>query len=447
MFKKVFLSVFLFLYTNVCAYELPTLFIGTYNENNKKLIENLVTPNLLSSQNDRWGLTKYTEILLQNDFKKTIGTKKFNIILKNDFDKNYKKIITESDDSADKKIGFFNINTFENSIKLASGQELVYITINLIFAELGEEANRANVQSNFEVRYTNGITTTGVLGIQPGENRKKKLQDGYQKFYKKTLLDLINNIIHDTSSKKVTSFAGSDDVFFSITRMVIGKKSKDLALKVFKNEKVAKVQILMILQEALIKEIRKDSRLDNVVLLYPDILNNIIFKNWKDYLKRINSVFLDTNKNNSSDIIFRKLKKACEKPTKQNSVLYVDGYFIETIINELYDELVEKKDVNSIRYIKSSIASRVVLGLEDKKKIDGLSTPSNILKKKKMAVGQESFGYDIVNKLTSIQKNKVTKTVRKSIEKMAPKLKKLILDIIIQREKDISFSYQKFCKE
>jgi len=447
MLKRIFLSVFLFLYTNIFAYELPTLFIGTYNEENKNLIENLVIPNLKSSKNDRWGLTKYTENLLQNDFKEKIGTKKFNIILKSDFDKNYKKIVTQSDDSADKKIGFFNINTFENSVTLESGQELIYITINLIFAELGEEANRANIQSNFEVRYTNGITTTGVLGVQPGENREKKLKEGYKKFYKKTLVDLIDNIIHDTSSKKVTSFAGSDDIFFSITRMVIGKKSKDLALKVFKNEEVAKVQILMILQEALIKEIRKDPKLDNVVLLYPDILNSIIFKNWKDYLKRINSVFLDTNKNSSSDIIFRKLKKVCEKPNHKGSVVYVDGYSIETIINELYDKLVEKKDVNSVRYIKSSIASRVVLSLRDKKKIDGLSTPSNRLRKKKMAVGQESFGYDIVNKLTSIQKNKITKTVRKSIEKMAPKLKKLILDIVEQREKNIAFSYQEFCKE
>jgi len=447
MFKKITLFIFLLFSKSLFAYSMPTLFIGTYNENNNKLVKNLVIPNLHNEKNDRWGLTKYTQYLLKNDFKNNLGPKKFNIILKDDFDKNYKKIVLESDDSADKKIGFFNINTFENSVTLSSGQELVYITINLTFAELGEEANRVNEQNNFEVRYTNGITTTGVLGIQPGDNKQQKLKDGYRKFYKKTLGDLINHIIHDTSSKTVNSFSSSDDIYFSISRLVIGKKSKDLALKVFDSKKIAQEQVLMILQEALIKEIRKDKKLDNVVLLYPDMLNKIIFKNWKDYLKRINSVFLDTNKNNNSNVIIRKLKKSCEKPTGIGAVTYVDGYFIEAIVNELYDKLVEKKDVNSVRYIKSSITSRIVLSLKGKNKIDALSTPNNILKKKKMAVGQESFGYDIVNGLMSVQKNKITKTIRKSVQNMAPKLKKLIVDIIKQREKNINFNYQEFCKE
>lgn len=447
MFKSVILFSFIIFSQSLFAYSMPTLFIGTYNENNNKLVNNLVIPNLHNEKNDRWGLTKYTEYLLQNDFKNMVGVNTFNIILKKDFDKNYKKITIESDDSADKKIGFFNVNTFENSVTLASGQKLVYITINLTFSELGEEANRANAQNNFEVRYTNGITTTGILGIQPNDNHKLKLQEGYRKFYKKTLGHLINNIIHDTSSKKVSSFSSTEDIYFSIARLVIGKKSKDLALKVYGSKKVAQEQILMILQEALIKEIRKDKKLDNVVLLYPDILNKVIFKNWKDYLKRINSVFLDTSKNDNANVVIRKLKKSCLKTKNNGAVTYVDGYFIEAIVNELYDRLVEKQDVNSVKYIKASISSRIVLSLKKKIKIDALSTPSNILKKKKMAVGQDSFGYDIVNKLMSVQKNKITKTIRKSIQNMAPKLKGLIVNIVTQREKNINFNYQEFCKE
>ncbi|MFK5881999.1 MAG: hypothetical protein QM482_07275 [Sulfurospirillum sp.] len=442
---RLLLYIFFLSSGSLLANNMPTLFIGTYNETTHGLEKNLVAPNLLSTRDDGWGLSKFTEKILKNDYKDKLGVGKFNIILKDKFDKNYKKITLQSND-VDKKIGFLNINTFENSTTLASGQELVYITLNLTFVQIGEEANRVDLHSNFEVRYTNGITTTGLLGIQPTDNREKKLQEGYKNFYKKALGDLIDAIIADKHSKKVKSFT-SDDIYFSIDKIVIGKNSKKLALKVFGDKKSAKEQILIILQEALIKEIRADKRLDDVVLLYPDMLNKRIFKNWKDYLKRINSVFINTSTDNDSEVLIRKLKKTCSYIKSGSSVVYVDGYFIEAIVSELYDKLVKAEDVNSGRYIKSSIASRVVLSIEGKKKIDGMSLPSDIIKKKKMAVGQASFGYNIVNKLSYIQKNKITKTLRKSIEKMAPKLKNLILNIVKQRKKIVDFDYQEFCKE
>ncbi len=428
------------------ATALPTLFIGTYNENNQELIKNLVTPHLLSAKNDRWGLSKYTEKLLKSDFKDLLSSQKFNLVLKDKFDKNYKKIVLNSDDAADKKIGFFNINTFQNSITLASGQKLVYITLNLTFAEVGEEANRAGVNSDFEVRYTNGITTTGVLGIQPTDNKQKKLQEGYTAFYKQALGDLIRAIIADKNSKKVDSFT-SDDIYFSINKIVIGKRSKELMSKLFANQSVAKEQLLMMLQEELIKSIRADKRLDDVVLLYPDTLNQIIFKNWKDYLKRINSVSVNSDSDGNSKIIIRKLKKVCSSIYNKGSVIYVDGYAVDAIISELYDKLVKKGDVNSGKYIKSSVASRVVLPLRHKKSVDGMSLPTNLIKKKRVVVGQASFGYTIANSLISVQKNKITKTIRKSIENMTPKLKKLILDIVEQRKKHLDFKYQEFCEQ
>ncbi len=444
-FQKLVLYLFFLLGGTLLAGNMPTLFIGTYNEKSPNLEKNLVAPNLLSSKDDGWGLSKFTEKLLKNDYKDRIGANKFNIILKNRFDKNYKKIVLQSND-VDKKIGFFNINTFENSTTLASGQELVYITLNLTFVQIGEESNRADLHSNFEVRYTNGITTTGLLGIQPTDNREKKLQEGYRNFYKKALGDLIDAIIADRHSKKVKSFT-SDDIYFSISKIVIGKNAKNLALKVFGDKNRAKEQILSILQEALIKDIRADKRLDDVVLLYPDTLNKRIFKNWKDYLRRINSVFINTNADNDSEVLIRKLKKTCSSVKNGGSTIFVNGYFIEAIVSELYDKLVKKEDVNSGRYIKSSIASRVVLSIEGKKKIDGMSLPSDIIKKKKMAVGQASFGYNIVNKLSYVQKNKITKTLRKSIEEMVPKLRDIILNIVKQRKDRLDFDYQGFCKE
>ncbi len=444
---RIFVVIFAFL-SVVMAESMPTVYIGTYNENNPRLIENLIKPNLpLDKKVDKgWGLSDFTEKLLKNDFKKKISSDKFNILTKDKFNRNFAKILSDKD-IADKKIGFFNVDTFENSTTLSSGQKLVYITINLTFVQIGRESNRVDTSNNFEVRYTNGITVTGVLGIQPNDkNKTKTLQNGYRNFYKKALGDLIDSIIRDKRSKEVSSFT-SDDIYFTIHSVILGKKAKKLALELFGNQDIAKRQISLMLQENLIDDIRADKKLDNVVLLYPDILNRVIFKNWKDYLKRINSMSLNVGSDENSAILVRKIKPCCEIRSSNGALSYVDGYYIEAVLGELYDKVAKKEDVDSARYIKASVASRIVIPIRKKFKIDGLSTPDNIIKKKKIVVAQKSYGYVIVNRLYTIERNKVGKTLRKSIEALSGKIKDMVTDIVKNREKNINFDFQKFCKE
>ena len=448
MFKKVFIKFISIVILSANLYatgSMPTLFIGTYSEPSENTLRNLIVPNTPNGVDDgNWNLTSYTEELLKQ-FKSDLSSNSFNLVLMKEFSDNLKDIVNDADD-LDKKIGFFNVDTYQNVDVNDAGEELITITINLIFAQIGEEENRVSEQNNFEVRYTNGITVSGVVEIAANDSKRdEKIHSAYKNFYLRAVYDLMSLISSDSKLKKVSSFSASDDVFFSIGNVNIGKKAKGLIIKVYGDEEKAKKQILMMLQENMIKEIRQDKKLDDIVLLYPDKLNDIIVNNWAAYLERMNEVSFDGNKNNDAEVFVRTIKPSCEMHSKSSREIPLNGYLIEVYLSELYDIVTEKEDIDSIHAIKSSLVSRIIIQLKKKQKIDGLSIPSQIIKKKKVSVGQANDGYSIENSLSSVRKNKVTKTIRKSIEVVSPKLVDMIREI--KKKRANGFEYIDFCKE
>jgi len=446
---KVIFSCLVFLVLTVNAKEMPTVFIGTYNESNQDTIKNLIIPNTPSGvKSGHWNLTTFTEDLFRNRYKSKIHDNNFNLVLMDEFSNNLKNIVNDQDvDVGDKKIGFLHVNTYQNIDKMSAGTELVIITMNLIFAQIGEEANRESQNNNFEVRYTNGITVDGVLEVDKNDpEREKKIHHAYKDIYIKALGRLINIIAHDLKSKKVSNFT-SDDIYFTIGNINLGNKSKYLAEQVYGSDDMAKKQIMMILQENLIRKIREDKSLDDVVLLYPEILNKIIVNNWESYLLRMNEVSIDGAKNNKGEVFIRTIKPTCRKRSSSTREIALNGYIIEAYVSELFDGVAEIAEVNSAHFIKSSLVLRIVIKLEDKKKIDALSIPLNIIKKKKVCVGQASDYYNKNKEWSDTRKNKVAKTIRKSVENITPKLVAMIKNIVKLRKDTLSFEYQDFCKE
>ncbi len=431
------------------AKEMPTVFIGTYNESNQDTIKNLILPNTPSGvKSGHWNLTNLTEDLFRDQYKQKIDNNNFNLILMDEFSNNLKNIVNDADvDIGDKKIGFLHVNTYQNIDKMSAGTELIIITMNLIFAQIGEEANRESQNNNFEVRYTNGITVNGVLEVDKNDpKREEKIHAAYRDIYIKALGKLIDIIAHDVKSKKVSNFT-SDDIYFTIGKIKLGNKSKYLAEQVYGDEEMAKKQIMMILQENLIKNIREDKRLDDVILLYPEVLNDVIVNNWESYLLRMNEVSIDGAKNNTGEVFIRTIRPTCRTKKSSPREIALNGYVIEAYVSELYDGVAEIAEVNSAHFIKSSLVLRIVIALEDKKKIDALSIPLDVVKKKKVCVGQASDYYNKNKEWSDVRKNKVAKTIRKSIEDVTPKLVSMMKDVVKLRKDTLSFEYQDFCKE
>jgi len=210
---------------------------------------------------------------------------------------------------------------------------------------------------------------------------------------------------------------------------------------------MAKKQIMMILQENLIKNIREDKTLDDVILLYPEVLNDVIVNNWESYLLRMNEVSIDGAKNNTGEVLIRTIRPTCRTKKTSPREIPLNGYIIEAYVSELYDGVAEIAEVNSAHFIKSSLVLRIVIALEDKKKIDALSIPLDVVKKKKVCVGQASDYYNKNKEWSDVRKNKVAKTIRKSIEDVTPKLVSMMKDVVKLRKNTLSFEYQDFCKE
>ena len=449
MMIKHFLIYLFFATYSLYAKELPTVFIGTYNESNQDTIKNLIIPNTPSGVKEgHWNLTSLTEELFRTVYKDKVSDNNFNLVLMDEFSNNLKNIVNDEDvDIGDKKIGFLHVDTYQNIDEMSAGTELVIITMNLIFAQIGEEANREDQNNNFEVRYTNGITVNGVLEVDKNDkNRDEKIHKAYKDIYIQALGKLINIIADDTKAKKVSKFT-SEDIYFTIGKINLGKKSTELAKKVYGSEEMAKKQIMMILQENLIKNIREDKALDDVILLYPETLNDIIVNNWESYLLRMNEVSIDGSKNNTQDVYIRTIRPTCRTKITSPREITLDGYIIEAYVSELFDKEVEKADVNSAHIIKSSLVLRIVIALEDKKKIDALSIPLDVIKKKKVCVGQASDYYNKNREWSDVRKNKVAKTIRKAVEDVTPKLIVMIKDVVKLRKKNLSFEYKDFCKE
>jgi hypothetical protein len=114
------------------------------------------------------------------------------------------------------------------------------------------------------------------------------------------------------------------------------------------------------LQENLIKKIRADKTLDDVVLLYPDILNKYILSNWEEYLIRIKEVTTNTLKNENAQIIIRHIKPACKKKEFDGQNRYMNGYFIQPFLSDLKDEITLGDDFQSARASYTAVISRII---------------------------------------------------------------------------------------
>jgi len=430
---------------------MPTRFIGTYAETNGDAYENLIKPNTPSADGvSNWNLTSFTEELFsQKEFKNKLNGKSFNLVLTEEFESDKFQNTLDENDNPNKKIGFFHVDTYQSVDKMISGEELIIITLSLIYAEIGEESNRV-ANNNFEVRYTNGVTLDGILQISPNDvDKDTKIQNAYRKFYKKALARLLDVITKDGNSKEISSFSQSDDIYFSIGKVIIGKKAKELANKVYSSEELIKTQILMLLQENLIKEIRKETALDSVVLLYPDTLNDIIIRDWERYLERMNEIFPEGSKNNDAEVSVRSIQPSCDRENINSTrEIALDGYLIELFVSELYDKVTEKEDVDSVHAIQASMVSRIIIPLRKKEKIDGLSLPLKVLQPKKLTSAQSHEGYVLENSFSDVRTDKVATLIRKPVEEISPKLVTMIKDIVKLREtEDILYlDYKDFCQ-
>lgn len=443
--KKIIASLYLSVLSLLASTEMPTIFIGVYAPTNNLILNNLIKPNSNDKNLSNWSLSKYTEQLLQKKYKSELSENRLNLVLKDDFNKNLKKMISGKD-IADKKIGFFHLNTFHTVDYITGGIERIYITFNLTFAQIGEESNRLNEDNNFEVRYTKGARLEGIVDISPKQDKSKKLKKFYKLYYEKAIGDLISSIEKDKKFKNVTSFT-SNDIYFSLNKVKIGSESKELVKELFKTDEIAQEQILKILQENVIRNIRKDKNLDDVVLLYPGVLNKALFKNWKDYLSRLTSISSDLSKKENPDILIRKIKSICVDKAKTDRSLFVDGYLIETVLTEFYRKNTHKNDISSVQNIKSSLVSRISLQLQIDKKIEATTVFNQGKEEFKLVVSQESDGYEQINTFNQLRKDRLITILRKSIEKLSIDIVDLIKNIVIKRKKDLSFNYKNYCKE
>lgn len=416
---------------------MPTFFIGTYNETNEHINKYLL--HVKNKKYTNWSLTEYTEKLIKNDFKHLINNDKLNILTKKEFSKNI-ELIASNHNMRDRRMGFFHLDTYQSEIITdISNQKSVMITFNLSFVQIGEESNRVNSDDSFEVQYTNGITTINQTAI----NKKYTLQDAYKKLFKDSLEKLLITINNDISTKATSSLLSSDQLFI-IKKFKLGKKSKELALKVFKDKVFAEKILMSLFQESLIKEIRKDKELDNVVLLYPFALNKYIFKNWDEYLIRMKEVSTSSIKDENAEIVIRDIKPTCVEKQYGDRVKFLNGSYIEALLGELKETVTDKTKYQTEKVIKSEALSRIVIPLRDKIKIDALSLENNVIKKAKLNISNTFSGDFVANSLDVIREYEIMNNLRESISKLATKTSKNIKDIVKKRPK--VFIYENFCK-
>jgi len=411
-----------------------TYFIGTYTEKNDNIDAFLNKKDL----NNRWALTQLTESLLKTKFRKQLEQLK--ITLKEDFNKNTKSIL-EQGDIRSRKLGFFHLKTYQNINVRAGDQARGLITFNLTFVQLGEESNRITQDDTFEAQYTHGIT----ILIQRAIDEKHTLEDSYKLGLTKAIEKLLESIIKDKNSKETDNLM-SDDILFSIQAFKIDPTLEKFVNEIFGNQQNAQQQLLVMLQESLIKKIRMDHTLDDVVLLYPDILSRYILSNWEEYLIRIKEFSTNSLKNENAQIIIRHIKPACEQKEFDGQNRYFNGYLIQAFLDNLKDTVTKKDQFQSAKAAYSSMIARIILPIKKNLSYDILSTPNDIKKDIKMFVGQSSEGYVVANTMDDRRDYEVVRSIRYSIDELSDKLVNHIKALVKQRKNTI-FVYENFCKE
>jgi len=428
----------------IFAKEMPIYFIGTFNENDTMLKEHYINK-LDGVEDDGWALTRYTEKLLKNDFKHLIKEDKLNLLTAKDFNKNIEKIISSSKiNIKDRRIAFFNLDSDYREFN-HHGTRKVELTLNLIFVQIGEEKNRNTEHNSFEVKYSSGVS---YISRVYAENVRKdaSLFNLYEESFKQTLNKLLNNINNDISRKNTAFGLSKNDLFFIIKSFKVGKKARSLVNEIFDDENVAQNVLMIMFQESLIKKIRENKELDNIVLFYPSKLNKKIFKNWKRYLNKLNKISR-TYKDPDARVVIRDIKPLCENIKDRGRIKYFDGYHIKALLSSLEQAKTQEEDEAHIKVTTARTLSQVLIPLKNDLNLDALSDRNNQLRKLKLYVGQKSEGIMVANTLSNTRKSVVLTTVNKAIDKLAENAVQGIKKVNSLRKNNLSFKLKYLCKE
>ena len=413
-----------------------SMFIGTYAEKEANIEAYLLSDKKVK-KNDRWSLTNYTENLLETKYKTKI--EKINLVLKNNFSENTKNLVSSSD-IRDRKMSFIHVDSFHNFVVSANQVASGIITFNLTYVEIGEEPNRMTSQDTFETRYTKGITLIANTAL----NENFTLENIYKKGFDKALGNLLDSIIDDNENK-VADNISSDDVYFIIQAFNLKNDVKELSKQIFGSESNAKRQLLMMLQESLIRKIRKEVSLNDVVLLYPNTLNEYIFKNWDEYLNKIKNVSQSDLKDRNAQIVIRDIKPVCKDIEFDGRYEFLNGYRIQAMLTDIADKKVSEDSTETEKAIYTSTLGRIVIPLYKKKNINSQSLPSKIIEKPKMYVSQKSIGYKISKRQNTRRDYEIISVIKDNINNLSEKIFVDIKDVIKQRKNKIVM-YENFCK-
>lgn len=421
----------IFVFSSSLIAQKPVLFIGTFSENGHDL------KRYLTHSDDSWALTKMTEDIFQKELKHLLHNGQFNLVIKKDFAK-HKKAFSKS--ARDRRVGFFYLSSHVFHLHHKSINAKNYILLlTLSFVQLGEEPNRITSQDTFEVRYTSSVNFLAQSASKKDENIKHLYENSFKSAVKKLLTNIQNN-----SARKDIEGLMSNDILFSLQQFNISSKIKEKAKKIFGDNSKLKSFLLSLMEESLIKKIREDKTLDNVVLLYPTKLNKHIIKNWGEYITRINELTHNTLKEKNSQVILRDIRPVCLKAINSGLVKYEIGYVIQALLAKI-DFLKVEEDLALKMYDASTyVLARTLLPLTKELSINPKSTLSNIQTKIEMSVGAGNSTYEVYE--DEKERNfEVIKSLIKAVDDLASEVVVEIRKIVKVHKQNVDLKL--FCKE
>lgn len=416
---------------NISFAQKPIFFIGTFSENEHDLKQYLL------HSSDRWALSKITENILQKELNQLSHRGEFNLILKKDFSK-YKDDF--SSNARDRRIGFFYLSSHAFKLQHKSINTQNYILLlTLSFVQLGEEPNRMTSQDTFEVRYTSSVNFLSQSASNTPEDIRKLYQNSFKSAVKKLLLSIQTN-----HSRKEINGLMSNDIFFSLQKFNIAHKIEEKAKKIFGNNKKLKNFLLSLMEESLIRKIRENKELDNVVLLYPISLNKHILKNWAEYVTRINELTRSSLKDKSSQVVVRDIKPICSNRLNHGMVRYEKGYVIQALLAKIDFLKVKQKLKLKMYDANTYVLARVLLPLSQKLQINPKSTVDNIQTEIDMHVGSGNSLYEVYED-TSQRNFEAVKSLIWAVDDLSIEVVDDIKKIVEIHKQNINLEL--FCKE
>lgn len=409
----------------------PVFFIGTYSEQEPDLKKYLI------NSADKWALSKMTEDILKSDFGKLSRNGEFSLVLKKDF-KKYQDSFSQS--ARDRRVGFFHLSSHAFHLQHKSMNTKNYILLlNLSFVQLGEEPNRITSQDAFEVRYTSSVHFLS----QSASSSHKDIKRLYENSFKQAVKKLLLNMQIDTSRKAIDGLV-SNDILFSLQKFNIASKIKEKTKKIFGNNEKLKSFLMSLLQEKLIRRIRKDKNLDDVVLLYPKNLNRHIVKNWGEYVIRINELTRNSLKQKNSQVVLRDIRPVCSKLLDSGLMKYEVGYIIQALLAKVDFVKVEQKSKLKMYDANTYVMARVLLPLTSKLTINPKSNIKKIDLEIDMSVGAGDSLYEVYED-TSQRNFEAVKSLMYAVDDLSLEIVDEIKKIVQVHRQNIDLKL--FCKE